>query len=729
MASFRSLFALAAAFAALSEAAQQQALSQYALNPIRKVVTLLQTMQTKVTAEGKKEKELYDKFMCYCQTGTSDLTGSIAAAEAKITSLSSQLEASDGTLVQAKAELVQAQGDREAAKAAVAEATALRANEAAAFASLKAEYETNIAAIAKAVAALEKGMGGSFLQTGAAQTLRQLATSEVEMLEVDRRELLAFLGQGSGYAPQSGEITGILKQLGDSMAKTLADAIATEGGAVQTYEGMMVAKKAETAAITTALETKTEQIGELGVRLVNMKEDLDDTTSTLAEDKNFLAGLGASCSTKTAEWEERSKTRADELVALADTIKVLNDDDALELFKKTLPSASSSFVQLAVTAAALRKQALVVVRGARRGANPQDRPGLDLLALALAGKRALTGGPFDKVVSMIDTMVAVLKKEQVDDDGKQEYCAAQLQLADDKRKVLERSVSDEDGTIAAAEEAVSTLASEIAALEAGIQALDKSVAEATVQRKAENSEFQALMASDAAAKEILVFAKNRLNKFYNPKLFKAAPRVVLSTEDRTFSNMGGTVNAAAPGGIAGTDAAVLVQVALHSQRTAAASPAPETWAAYSKKSEENTGVLAMMDLLIADLEKEMTEAQVDEKNAQASYETLTADSTEKRAADSRALTEKGAAKADLEAQLQVHKESRKEAVSQLMATGKYIASLHAECDWLLQFFDIRKEARAGEIDALTKAKAVLSGADYSLLQTRSHGHLRRSVSA
>merc|ERR1719277_2170387 len=125
----------------------------------------------------------------------------------------------------------------------------------------------------------------------------------------------------------------------------------------------------------------------------------------------------------------------------------------------------------------------------------------------------------------------------------------------------------------------------------------------------------------------------------------------------------------------------------------------------------------MIDLLVQDLDKEMTESETAEKDAQADYEQLMADSAAKRTSDSALLTEKTANKASMEADLQAHKESHASLSNDLGATLKYIASLHAECDWLLKFFDIRKEARASEIDALGKAKAVLSGADYSLVQT------------
>merc|ERR1719203_2738631 len=124
----------------------------------------------------------------------------------------------------------------------------------------------------------------------------------------------------------------------------------------------------------------------------------------------------------------------------------------------------------------------------------------------------------------------------------------------------------------------------------------------------------------------------------------------------------------------------------------------------------------MMDLLIKDLDKEMTEAETEEKDSQADYEEMMADSAAKRTADSQSLNEKSGAKADANAALEAHTDARDEGAHELMGTEKYIASLHAECDWLLKYFQVRKQARSDEIDSLEKAKAVLNGADYSLVQ-------------
>merc|ERR1719474_2082688 len=223
-----------------------------------------------------------------------------------------------------------------------------------------------------------------------------------------------------------------------SMESVLSDGVKEEEEAIASYEKMMESKKQEVEALTVSIEEKMKLVGELAVDIIEMKEDLSDTEASLVKDKDFLKNLESSCATKTKEWEERSKTRAEELTALSETIKILNDDDALDLFKKTLPSASASLVQVQQSRVALREKALRVVRRAWGVSDRHHRPGLDFLVLALTGKKAMNQGMFDKVIGMCDNLIAELKQEQQDDIDKKEYCEKQFDLADDKKKSLER---------------------------------------------------------------------------------------------------------------------------------------------------------------------------------------------------------------------------------------------------------------------------------------------------
>jgi septal ring factor EnvC (AmiA/AmiB activator) len=680
--------------------------SQSAANPIRKVVTMLQNMQTKITAESAKKEEMYDKYMCYCKNSDETLGKSIADAENKIPQVDSSIKESVALKKQLESEVKDAQASRADAKDTIAKATALREKEASAFAARKSELDSNIAALNGAIPAIEKGMSGSFLQTSAAAVLRQISLN-ADMLPADRDMLTSFLSQGASdtYVPKSGEIVGILKELLDEMDKDLADTTAVENAAIASYESLVASKKKEIEALTKAIESKSARVGELGVKIAEMENDLEDTQEALAEDKKFLADLDKNCELKQAEWAEYKKMEAMEMVALADTIKVLNDDDSLELFKKTLPSASSSsFVQMRVSQGAVRQNAVNILKGMRKKQQKAD-PRIDLIEMAMHGSKI----GFEKIIKMIDELVVELKKEQETDDEKKSYCLSELDKSEDKKKGLEWDISDLEKAIADEEESIATLKSEIESLEDGVKALDKSVKEATEARKAEHDDYVETLAANTAAKDLLAFAKNRLNKFYNPKLYKPPPKRVLSEEDTIVVNMGGTLApTAAPGGIAGTGIAM---------NQVAPPPPPEANLAYKKSGQESNGVIAMVDLLIADLDKDNQIAEVDEKDAQKEYESFMSDASEKRALDSKAITDKESAKAETESELIANKDSKKSKTIEAMETAKYISGLHEECDWLLKYFETRKTARADEVDALGKAKDVLSGADYSLVQT------------
>merc|ERR1719272_734164 len=135
---------------------------------------MLQNMEKSVTAEGAKEQALFEKYMCYCSNAGGDLGKSIADAGVKVPQLGADIKAGEAALTQLKEDLKQAQVDRSAAKAAVASATALRAKEAGEYATESNELKANIAAVGKATTAIEKGMGGAFLQTGTASILKSL---------------------------------------------------------------------------------------------------------------------------------------------------------------------------------------------------------------------------------------------------------------------------------------------------------------------------------------------------------------------------------------------------------------------------------------------------------------------------------------------------------------------------------------------------------------------------
>merc|ERR1719178_522740 len=167
-------------------------------NPIRRVVTMLQMMEKKVEAEGKVEQELFDKFMCWCSTGAQDLEASIDASETKIPQVEAKIKEMEALIAQLKAEIAKAKEDRAAALKAIASLKIERKKGAAAFKKSQEDLLTNIAAMKKAIAAIEKGMEGAFLQTSAGALLRQMTMSFNNIRDSDRDMLSAFLAGGQG---------------------------------------------------------------------------------------------------------------------------------------------------------------------------------------------------------------------------------------------------------------------------------------------------------------------------------------------------------------------------------------------------------------------------------------------------------------------------------------------------------------------------------------------------
>lgn len=399
------------------------------------------------------------------------------------------------------------------------------------------------------------------------------------------------------------------------------------------------------------------------------------------------------------------------MVAIGETIKILNDDDALDLFKKTLPSPS--LIQVQVSNKNVRQKALDIMNNVPRKSQ-RRHPGFDFIALALSGKKA----DFSKVIQMCDAMIKTLKAEAIEDVSKKESCNEQISTAEDKGKDLEKQLKDLQTDTADIQTQIDELKAEVKDLKDGVTALDTQVAEATVQRKAEHEEYAKLITENGAAKQLLRYAETRLNKFYNPKAYK---RTLTTTEAPPDSPYGF---------LQVEEENKQKEVSLHMQEHKGSSKAPpleekpEGFKQYETKSGESEGVLQIIQDLWNDLDLEDSEAKFEEKEAQKEYEVTMSDSADKRAADLKSMAHKQQAMASLDSDKAVKDENAEGVSNALKSNERYLMNTHHDCDWLLENIDIRKQARNEEIEAIKNAKAVLQGADFSLLQSGKRGHLR-----
>merc|ERR1719337_533238 len=271
----------------------------------------------------------------------------------------------------------------------------------------------------------------------------------------------------------------------ETMEADLKESEAGEAEAKAAYETLMTDKKSEIDAAGKAIESKTARSGQVAVETVQAKADLESTTKAVAEDTQFKANLAKNCAVKQKEWDERCKLRSEEIEAISDTIEMLNSDDALELFKKTLPSAASAsaFIQTAATSRAQIRSAKAMIRSAMK-TDKAHAVNRHLMLMSLS--QGVHG--FEKVVGMVDGMVGVLEGEQAQDDKLDTWCIAELDKAKEEAKATEVDIGELSAAVDEARDAIAGTASEIDALKAGLAELDKSVAEATELRKKENAE-------------------------------------------------------------------------------------------------------------------------------------------------------------------------------------------------------------------------------------------------
>merc|ERR1719379_3113923 len=284
-----------------------------------------------------------------------------------------------------------------------------------------------------------------------------------------------------------------------------------------------------------AIETKMGRAGELAVSVVQSKDALEDETEEMADTQKFLAELESSCGTKEKEWAARSATRSQEIAAISEAIGILNDDDALDVFKKAMPSSfaqqAGSFLQKGDGKASRVKKAQAILEGLK---NKSTHMKIFLYTMNAKLKQKSAGG-FDDVMKMIDDMVVLLSKQAGEDEKQKAYCEDELDKAADEESATKTKLGQVDATLSELTDKIGTLMEEISSLTASIAALDKSVADATEMRKEEHAEYVAAMQMNEVAIGLVEKAKNRMQKFYNPTLYKAPPKTEATMEEKIIT--------------------------------------------------------------------------------------------------------------------------------------------------------------------------------------------------
>eukprot|EP00446_Apocalathium_sp_SHHI-4_P000255 CAMPEP_0177173204 /NCGR_PEP_ID=MMETSP0367-20130122/11535_1 /TAXON_ID=447022 ORGANISM="Scrippsiella hangoei-like, Strain SHHI-4" /NCGR_SAMPLE_ID=MMETSP0367 /ASSEMBLY_ACC=CAM_ASM_000362 /LENGTH=335 /DNA_ID=CAMNT_0018619509 /DNA_START=52 /DNA_END=1055 /DNA_ORIENTATION=- len=300
--------------------------------PVSKVITLLKDMLKQLEKEAEEDEEIYDKMACWCTTNDREKTKSIADAEARIEDLTNKIEGLTAQSARLNTEIKNHEKEVAENQASLDKATAIREKQLAEFNGEEKDLLESISALKSAVTVLSKHNGGAagFLQVPRSHMMGVAATLQNEMnkhasllqgvLTRSERKVVASFVQApqdyfdaaptfkQSYAPQSGEIFGILRQMKETFESNLSASQKEEMANQKANEDLKAAKEAEIAAGQSQIEAKTGELADTDEKNAQSKVDVEDTKASLSADEQFLMMLKEKCQMTDKEWEERQKT-------------------------------------------------------------------------------------------------------------------------------------------------------------------------------------------------------------------------------------------------------------------------------------------------------------------------------------------------------------------------------------------------------------------------------------
>lgn len=661
-----------------------------------KVVRLLEDMKAELEKEKADDEAVYEELSCWCSKGKEEKGKEISLLEAKIEDLKSAMGEYAAKIEELREGLKVTRTKLREDQEALDSATAIRMKETQAFHGEETDLLGTIQACKQALVVLSKHHPSFEQLRAVAKNLEALKTMQLakDALSRDKLAVLkAFLQEAEdasahnslrripgfqSYTPQSGQIFGILQQMQEEFEADLSQAQKEELQAQEEYTALKAAKEEELAAGQKKLAQLEQDDAEYRSKNAEAYDEYNDTQDALEVCQTFLANLEKRCAETDAEYDARMKSRNEELVAIQDTIGILNTDAAFNNFDKTVNAA---FLQtklmrgkaLQTRGTALRARAAAVLR---RTGNAQ------LASLA----QAVELDAFEKVKAAIDKMVEELSKQQQDEVEHRDWCLGEMhtnkastEAEYDKKTSLETKITD-------TETRIEELVKEIEVKTKSIEEMQSEMKKLSEVREAEHADYQETMADQHITQVILEKAINRMKQVYSDYVVE----LQMQQQQQEDSDEPGAPHIETSGN--------------HTD--------PGNGPARFTKYEQHAGgdrVITMLEEIMGESKRLEDEAQVAEMDAQSVYENNMKDMNRNIAAFQKGIVDMTEEKATSEQDLTMAKSDLKATMVELEGLNSELGDLKLSCDFVLKNFDARQEARAAEMDALREAKAILSG--------------------
>merc|ERR1719230_323796 len=676
------------------------------LNPITRVVQLMEGLTKKVESDGKAEEDLFDKYVCWYKTVVSTKKASNAEAKDRIEQLTAFIDDVKSGRVEFTSERKDLEAEIEKLNSEIETATDMRKKENEDFLAAKDETDKAIAALEKAVDVLGSAtadhkegvltsvgfdlrravtIGKNFLSESDARLLEQALDGQVP--DVDWKKLNRKATFKMKYKARSLKIQEILADMLQTFEDNLADATKKEKDTKSSFDTLMASKNSQLSAAQDALSAGEGEGAARTLAADEAQEEVDALTTQVSNDEKYISQAEASYADKVAEWKERKRLRTEEIASISKAIEILASDDAKDLMSSSFKSQGNFFLQeQSSSTRCQRKRATKVVHKLRDMAAKHSDPRLSALAVSVHS-HARAQGHFDKIVAEVMKMVSDLHEEADEDLKTKETCEADRMSNTKTAKKSAQAMDDETALINRKKADIEAMQKEIAGIVAHVKELKLQLEEAQIQRAKENREYKASKADDEAAAVLLGKAKDVLEKFYQDNGLALAQT---SRKSNLRSKQPEVVAGEAP------------------------PPPPSTFGEpYGGNKGATNGIISLLEMVKSDVEKDIKTATAEEDKAKSEYETF---KSETEALIKSLQSEKASLEGkvgDAETAVVDAKKTRKDKKKVLDDTMAFLRSIAPSCDYMAVNFELRKANREAEIDGLIEAGAALEGGHFS----------------
>jgi len=649
-------------------------------SPIGKVIQLLSDLQAKVVKEGEESHKVYAEYAEWCEDRVRDLSHEIKTGQAESESLQAAIAEEVATTASLNAKVDELAAELAKDEADLKAATEIREYEHKDFLANEAELVETTDMLSRAVGILEREMakgGASMVQLKNAASITQALGAMVDaalMSSADVFKLTAFVQSAQGafeddsepgapaaavYEGHSGDIIDTLNGLKDKAEEHLDDTRKTETANLHHFQQLKQSLEDEIKFGEQDLAKAKKGLAESAEAKSKADGDLQVTSKDLAEDVTAKGELHQACMTKAEDYEAEQKSRDEELKAIAEAKKVLEETTG------GAADISYSFVQTAASklAAAAEAANLEAVRLVRNLAQTQNSPALAQLAQRMgAAMRSGAADPFAKVKSLISDMIDRLESEADQDASHKAYCDKELGESEEKKADKEAEIKKQTTRIDRMSSRSAMLKEEVAQLQADLAALAKAQAEMDKIRAAENAAYKSNKADMEKGLAGVKMALKVLNEYY-----------------------------------------------------------AKSDTAHTAASGAGANIIGLLEVVESDFSKNLAEIESAEETAAADYDRETKENSVEKTTKDKDVEHKSAESVYLDKESAELINDRSTVQAELDAVNEYLAKLHKECDEVAETYAERKARFEAEIAGLKEALTILEN-ETALLQRQARRH-------